>query len=103
MQLFKLKLVTIVTEEVLRDQLSQKILELGASGFTTHHASGYGSRGARRDAVSANMQFEIVCVDEVAEKILTYVSRQYYPNYACVAWLTDVQVVRGADYVKHSG
>jgi hypothetical protein len=36
---------------------------------------------------------------EVAEKILTHVSHEYFEHYACIAWLSDVQVVRGDQYV----
>lgn len=100
MQLQTLKLVTIVTEDVLRQQLVNKFIEFGATGYTVQHAYGYGSRGARADAVAPNLQFEVICSQEVAEAILTYVSHHFFANYACIAWLTDVQVVKGQHYVK---
>jgi hypothetical protein len=37
---------------------------------------------------------------EVAEKILTHVSHEYFEYYACIAWLADVQVVRGQQYTQ---
>jgi nitrogen regulatory protein P-II 2 len=100
MQLQSLKLVTIVTEDVLRQQLVTKFLECGATGYTVQHAYGFGSRGARADAVAPNLEFQVICSQEVAEAILTYVSHHFFANYACIAWLTDVQVVKGQHYVK---
>ena len=44
MQLYSLKLVTVVAEEVLKDQLVRKILELGATGCSYHSTEGTGSR-----------------------------------------------------------
>ncbi len=35
----------------------------------------------------------------VAEKILTHVSHDYFEHYACIVWLSDVQGVRGEQYV----
>jgi len=55
MQLHPLKLVTIVTETVLRDQLLPKLLELGATGYTCYEAMGFGSRGARKGFGAENI------------------------------------------------
>ena len=104
MQLYPLKLVTIVTEQILRDQIVKKIVELGAAGCTWQEAQGTGSRGARRDAVGGgNVQIEVICPQSVAEAILTFVSHHYFDHYACLAWVTDVSVVRGARYDKAGG
>lgn len=35
----------------------------------------------------------------VAEAILTYISHNLFENYGCIAWVTDVSVVRGSHYV----
>ncbi len=100
MQLHPLKLVTIVTEQIIREQIVKKILELGAAGCTWHEAQGIGSRGVRSDAtLDRNVQIELVCSPATAEAILTYVSRTYFENYACIAWQTDVSVMRGARYI----
>ncbi len=101
MQLQTLKLVTIVAEQVLRDRVVQKVLELGATGCTYGDAQGTGSRGARdNDVFGGNVRIESVCSQPVAEAILTYVSHTYFERYACIAWVSDVSVVRGARYVK---
>jgi hypothetical protein len=101
MQLHPLKLVTIVTEKVLRDQIVQQILALGASGCTHDDVQGTGSRGARRDDVfGGNVRIEVVCAPPVADAILTYVSHNFFERYACIAWVIDASVVRGTRYVK---
>lgn len=99
MQLHPLKLVTIITEQIIREPVVKKILELGAAGCSWHDAQGTGSRGVRSDATGeSNVQIEVICAPATAEAILTYVSRTYFENYACIAWQTDVSVMRGARY-----
>jgi len=98
MQLHTLKKVTIVTEESLKVTLLKKIIELGATGYTVNEVQGYGSRGARSDQFGSNVQVQLVCPESVAFAILTYVSHNFFEHYACIAWTSDVQVVRGARY-----
>ena len=98
MQLFTLKKVTIVTEDVVRVALAKKVCELGASGYTCREVQGYGSRGTRSDPFANNIEFEIICPEPVAQSILTYVADHFFEHHACIAWLSDVQVVRGARY-----
>ncbi|MDR3634717.1 MAG: hypothetical protein P4L84_13010 [Isosphaeraceae bacterium] len=100
MQLHPLKLVTIVTEPVLKDHLLPKIIELGATGYTCYEATGFGSRGARKDFGGENMRIDVVCSPDVADAILTFISHNYFENYACITWVIDVSVVRGARYMK---
>lgn len=102
MQLYPLKLVTVVGETVIMDDIAREGVELGATGYTLTEVSGQGSRGARTAIVtgSANtMKVEFAVPMEVAEKILSHVSHNYFDDYACIAWLSDVQVVRGQAYV----
>jgi nitrogen regulatory protein P-II 2 len=99
MLLHTLKKVTVVTEDSLRHQLVKKICELGATGYTFHEVQGFGSRGSRSDAFANNVQIDVVCSEAVADSILTYVAENYFENYACIAWVGDVQVVRGTRYV----
>ena len=46
------------------------------------------------------MKAEFVVPMDVAEKILIHVSHNYFEHYACIAWLADVQVVRGHQYAN---
>lgn len=101
MQLYPLKQVTIVTEKILQDQLLPKLTELGAGGYTVTDCSGNGERGLRSGVgFGSNIQITIICPEDCANKILTYVSRNFFDHYSCIAWIADVQVMRGARYEK---
>jgi nitrogen regulatory protein P-II 2 len=47
---------------------------------------------------SKTTKAEFVVPMPVAEKILTHISDNYFEHYACIAWVSDVQVVRGELY-----
>jgi nitrogen regulatory protein PII len=95
-----LKLVTIVAEPVLEEQLTQALRRLGARGFTVTESRGEGSRGMRASEVPGEgVRIETVVGDEVADRILDHVARQYFPNYAVIAYVATVEVVRGEKYV----
>ena len=103
MQLYPLKLVSVVGETVIMEDIAEKAMELGATGYTMSEVSGRGSRSARNVAVmtggSKTTKAEFVVPMTVAEKILSHVSHNYFEHYACIAWLSDVQVVRGQEYM----
>jgi nitrogen regulatory protein P-II 2 len=103
MQLYPLKLVTIVGETVIMKDIGNEAVELGATGFTMTEVIGQGARNARNviDTGGAKtMRAEFVVPMDVAAKILSHVSHTYFEHYACIAWITDVQVVRGQQYTK---
>jgi hypothetical protein len=100
MQLHPLKHITIVAESILKEPLSRRVLELGATGFTCIEASGDGSRGARSVIAGENVKIDVICPEDIAEAILTYISHHCFEKYGCIAWVTDVSVVRGSHYIK---
>lgn len=94
------KLVTIVAESVLEEQLVADVHQLGARGHTVVASRGAGSRGMRAsDPPGDGVRIEVVVSSGVAERILDHVATRYFPNYAVIAFVTDVQVVRGEKYV----
>ena len=103
MQLYPLKLVTVVGETVIMEDIAEEGVKLGATGYTITEVVGHGSRSARNVAATTGprtMKVEFVVPADVAANILTHVSHQYFEHYAVIAWLADVQVVRGQHYVK---
>ena len=101
MQLYPLKLVTIVGETVIMQDIAKEAVGLGATGYTLSEVIGEGSLSARNVIVtgsSKTMKLELVVPMSIAEKILTHVSHHYFEHYAIIAWLSDVQVVRGQAY-----
>jgi hypothetical protein len=101
MELHPLKLVTIITEQIAREKIVTKVLALGATGCSWGEVQGTGSRGTRSDETGdRNVRIEVICSPDTAERILKMVSRNYFENYACIAWESDASVVRGARYVE---
>lgn len=103
MQLYPLKLVTVVGETVIMNDICKESLELGATGFSMSEIVGQGSRSARNVVLAGEaktMKAEFVVPMAVAEKILKHVSHNYFEHYACIAWLSDVQVMRGQEYAQ---
>jgi len=105
MQLYPLKLVTIVGETLIMDEIAEEGLKLGATGYSLCDVVGRGARSARNVSFAGEAKtrkLEFVVSADVAVAILTYVSHNYFEHYACIAWESDVSVVRGEQYVgKH--
>ena len=100
MPLVKLKLVTIVAERILAEQLKEEIVELGARGFTATQATGRGSRGVRaHEWEGPDIRLEAVVSPEVAQAIMEHCARRYFEHYAVIVYATDVEVLRGDKYV----
>jgi len=99
MQPITLKLVTIIAEAVLESHLIREIQELGARGHTVTAVHGEGSRAVRTGVGEGNVKIETVVGHETAERILRHVADSYFEHYAVVAYVSDVQVVRGDKYV----
>lgn len=100
MLMVPLKLVTIVAEAILRDHLTAELKHLGAKGFTIIDARGDGSRHLRAGELPGeNVRIDTIVSAAVAERILEHVAREYFSNYAVIAYVSDVAVVRGEKYV----
>lgn len=91
-----MKLITVVTEGILKDEVAEVIMKCGASGYTVGNSEGVGSRGTRTgDWEGPNQKFESVVSEEVADAIMTALAGKFLKNYAMVAWISDVEVLRG--------
>ena len=103
METTPLRLVTIVAESVLLGRLPGELLALGASGWTICDARGDGSRGMRTGPLPGeNIRIEVLVSGVVAERILDMLAADYFPNFAVVAWVSDVHVVRGDKYLRRT-
>lgn len=99
MALVARKLVTIIAEGFLEERLVRDIKKLGAKGYTITAARGEGSRGVRASEwEGGNIRLETVVSPLVAEKILGHLAEVYFANYAVIAFVEDVEVVRGDKY-----
>jgi hypothetical protein len=92
----KRTLLTIVTEAVVEQTLLRDFDRLGVRGYTVSDARGKGSRGVRDAAwnEAANIRIEVICAEEQAEILLRHLQERYYADYAMVAFLQDIKVLR---------
>lgn len=94
-----LMLLTIVAEALLKDRLIHEIRHAGAKGFTITEVSGEGSRQRRvSEILGDNIKIEVIAKRETADKILTALQQDFFPRYAVIAFMSEVQVVREDKY-----
>jgi nitrogen regulatory protein P-II 2 len=94
-----LKLVTVVAEAVLEERLVREVKALGARGYTLSDVRGEGSRGVRASEWEGrNVKLETLVTAAVAERILEHLATRYFAHYAVVAYVENVEVVRGEKY-----
>ncbi len=89
-------LITIITEGAIEEALLRDLDKLGVRGYTVSDARGRGSRGVRDAAwgEAANIRIEVICPRLLAESILKHIQARYYANYAMVAFLQEVEILR---------
>jgi hypothetical protein len=90
------KLVVIISEAAIENPLAADAMRLGAHGYTVSDARGKGSHGTRNALWGADksIRMEILCDDETAGTIVEHVEKAYFRNYAMVAYVADVGVLR---------
>jgi hypothetical protein len=92
----KRTLITVITESAIEAALLRDFDKLGVRGYTVSDARGRGSRGVRDAAweEAANIRVEVICSRTLAESMLSHLQERYYVNYAMVAFLQDVEILR---------
>lgn len=101
MELKKLSMVTIIAEELLEERICERLLELGASGYTVVESRGHGSLGRNAGEIpGTNVRIETIVDGPVAEDILIGVSKEYFEHYSVICFVTEVSVLREAKYKK---
>ena len=96
-----LKLVTIVTENLLKEKIITLLRRHACTGFTITRTDGEGSRGVRAsDWEGPNLKIESIVSAETGEAIVEEIAAKYFDNYSMVAWLTDVRVLRGDKFAN---
>jgi len=100
MNTHNLTLLVIIAEALLKDRLIHSIRDAGAKGFTITEAAGEGSRQRRvGELLGDNIKIEVIVNREIAERILVVLQQDYFPHFAVIAYLSEVQVVREEKYV----
>lgn len=90
------KLLTVICEASLENDLLRDLDALGATGCTVTDARGRGARGVRNAAFSesANIRIEVLCAEPIAAAIVQHLAERYYDNYAMVLFMSEVAVLR---------
>lgn len=100
MQTVSLKLVTVIAETVLADEITADLVALGAKGFTVTEARGEGSRHLRAGEIPGqNIKIESVMSERIATNAVNHIAQEYFSHYAVIVYVSDVAVVRGEKYV----
>lgn len=95
----QVRLVTIVAEAVLEASILALLREHGVSGYTITDARGQGSRGRRTGEIPGeNVRIETLVSADTAKTLMHEVAERWFEDYAVVAWIGDVDVVRGGKY-----
>jgi hypothetical protein len=99
-----MKRVIIIGDGDVEYRLAKEIHDLGGTGFTFYAVHGTGAKGERpRHGESANVKIEVICTGEVADAILAHVEKNYFPKYAMIAFVDDVEVLRPKKFGAKSG
>jgi len=96
-----LKKITIIAENLLKDGIIRVIKSEGGTGYTITACEGEGSRGIHASEWEGrNIQVDSITDEETAHKILERISEKYIKNYALIAYMSDVEVVREDKFRK---
>jgi hypothetical protein len=95
-QLSPRKLLTVVCEASLEQEIVADLQALDVHGYTISDARGGGAHGLRDAAwpPSANIRIEVLCAEKTALIILDHLQENYYANFGMVTFLSDVLVMR---------
>jgi nitrogen regulatory protein PII len=92
--------LTIISESLLREEIVTLVRRHGATGFTLSKVEGQGSRGVRASEWEGrNLKFEVIVSSATADAILDEITEKYFEDFAVIAWLTEVEVLRGHKFI----
>jgi len=97
--------LVIITEKILQKKIVDIIHQAGATGYTVMSVGGEGSRNMRssgQPSISdtfANIKIEVLTpTREMAQKISDEVSKQFFQDYAGIAYLVDAEILHAQDW-----
>lgn len=96
MHLHRVKLLRIVADARLREDVLRLLERVGAQGYTVSAAVGSGAHGERTglNPETANVLIEMIASEERAEEAMKLVHRELLGPNAVIAYLMDAQVLR---------
>jgi nitrogen regulatory protein P-II 2 len=102
MQLVERSLVTIVAEAVLEQRVILLLEELRVSGYSLSRVRGDRGGSIRAsDWEGENLKFEVILTEEGASKLMQQLSERFFEKqFAAIAYLTRIQVLRGSRFTE---
>jgi len=95
-----LKLVTIISDDALTQNLIDDVKRLGAKGYTMEVAKGEGSHNSRTfELEGENIKLETIVSESVAEKIMNLLAEKYFEHYGLIAYVQNIDVYRGEKFI----
>jgi hypothetical protein len=95
MNLYPIQLLTIITLDVLENQLVEKLKSLGVRGYTISEAIGEGLSNIRdNNWEGRNIRIEILIKDDILEKVLDCLQKDYFPKFKMIAFVQEVKILR---------
>jgi nitrogen regulatory protein P-II 2 len=91
-----MKLVTIICESVLEEQIVELLAACGAHGHTAFTVRGCGSQGTRSADITetGNVQIEVIMKPAAADTLLARLHAELFKDFAMVAYTNDIAVLR---------
>jgi len=91
-------LLTVITEATIETSLIRDFERLGVRDYTISDARGRGSHGVSDAAwnETANIRIELICAREQAELLLQHIQQRPHHDFAMVAFLHQVEILRPA-------
>lgn len=94
------KLVVIIAEALLEEQIVNLIKSMGISGYVVHHGiTGHGEKGIWHDfdlggLFGDNFRIETLVFEEAqANMIMDEVSSHFFKQYAGIVYSSDIKIV----------
>ncbi len=100
MELTSIQLVTIITLDVLENEIVEFIKKSGAKGYTTTEANGEGLSTVRNSYWEGkNVRIETLVSMEIADKILEHLVKNYFEKYKTICFLQEVKILRKEKFI----
>ncbi len=102
MRLYNVKLLTIVCESLVQNQVKEILKRHSITGYTSYEVEGAGDKELRGHGLlpeEKNVKIEIVLTEKSMVDIIEEISRTMFADYAIILYVSDVQVARIEKFV----
>lgn len=96
MRLYEIKLLTVVCELLVQNQVKDILKRHKITGYTSYEVEGKGDKGLRGHGLpeEKNVKIEVILTEKSMESIVEEIARTMFSDYAIILYVSDVQVAR---------